>query len=979
MSLPKNSCAGKYSIKEVKMKRAKRFLVFCLSCALALSTATLTPITVRAEGTLPDVDASGVILADASRSAPIEVTETEQTYIFTSTTDADAANNWDTPVFFVFSGSTELFAGRSDAFGWMPGGNTDNLPEGYKFEKTFTAPFADWASWLSDNKVGVQCKITMRMVNDYAVVGFYNNGVTTISTIPASGVASVVLSGEHCKLTNITQSNDHLDLTSAINQITGGGGDNNDVPAGTFELVDNSPGFRKSESPRMEVAEEIKSYTFTATSNADASENWHTPCFFVYAEDGAELFAGRSDVYGWIGANNTNDGLPTGYNYEKTFELPFVDWASWLNDNKAGVECKITMQKVGNYAIVALSNQGVTSVTTIPVSAVPSVTVSGENCKVTNIVPSEAHIDLSAAIEKLPEDPGTDEPGTDEPGTDEPGTDTPGGVFLDCDTFWGAHTTGFEITDEPHTYKFHTKTDEGKTNNWETPLFVIFHSDNALVDGDGYREYGVIRSDNWYWDGVGTVAPIRKASEQSIPGDDAAWAAWQAANRNGVDSTVTTQMYNGFALIGVSNNGLTTTYAVPVDPAVKNYVSLTGEWCVLSDLQTVDQHIDLAAAKASADNKTPPSNNSNNSSAPAAPASEVRAVAGGEILSGSAWWSGMAIGSNQLMSGDGTWTWVVQASSLIDGYGAFSVEIYDPVTNGYITTGSDKNAWTAEGFDPAKATVIGVAPQLASELVEGHAYVVTVTRSGNSFAVQYVDFAENREICTLVITPGEIVSNDVQIHVMAQVGTYLTAFCEGTLVDAPAAKKAATSGEVLKGTEWWNGMMRGTDHLMSGDGTWTWTVRASSLADGYGAFSVEIFDPATNGYITTGSDKNAWTAEGFDPAKAVVSGVPSQLDSKLVEGHTYAVTVTRSGNTFTLRYADHTTGKEMCTLAITPGEIAGKDVQIHVMAQVGTFATSFNAGTLIAALGDTTPVWLYAIALIGIAAIAFGLKKRFTK
>ncbi len=111
----------------------------------------------------------------------------------------------------------------------------------------------------------------------------------------------------------------------------------------------------------------------------------------------------------------------------------------------------------------------------------------------------------------------------------------------------------------------------------------------------------------------------------------------------------------------------------------------------------------------------------------------------------------------------------------------------------------------------------------------------------------------------------------------------------------------------------------------------------------------------------------------------MVSGVPSQLDSKLVEGHTYAVTVTRSGNTFTLRYADHTTGKEMCTLAITPGEIAGKDVQIHVMAQVGTFATSFNAGTLIAALGDTTPVWLYAIALIGIAAIAFGLKKRFTK
>ena len=112
---------------------------------------------------------------------------------------------------------------------------------------------------------------------------------------------------------------------------------------------------------------------------------------------------------------------------------------------------------------------------------------------------------------------------------------------------------------------------------------------------------------------------------------------------------------------------------------------------------------------------------------------------------------------------------------------------------------------------------------------------------------------------------------------------------------------------------------------------------------------------------------------------AVVSGVPSKLESNLVAGHTYAVTVTRSGNTFTIRYSDHTTGKEICTLVITPGEIVGKDVQIHVMAQVGTFVTSFNEGTLIAALGDSVPAPLYAIALIGIAAVLFGLKKRFAK
>ena len=340
----------------------------------------------------------------------------------------------------------------------------------------------------------------------------------------------------------------------------------------------------------------------------------------------------------------------------------------------------------------------------------------------------------------------------------------------------------------------------------------------------------------------------------------------------------------------------------------------------------------------------------------------------------------MAIGSNQVMSGDGTWTWTVQASALANGYGAFSVEIYDPATNGYITTGSDMNAWTAEGFDPAKASVSGVAAELASNLVEGHVYAITVTRSGNTFTFHYMDHTAGTEVCTLTITPGETVSNDVQIHIMAQVGSYVTAFNQGTTIATfGATPKTRMLGEILTGTAWWTGMTTGSNHTMSGDGTWTWTVKAASLIDGYGAFSVEIYDPGTNGYITTGSDMNAWTAEGFDPAKATVTGVPAELASNLVEGHTYAVSMSRSGNTFTIEYTDHTTGKKICTLVITPSETISKDVQTHVMAQVGTFATAFNEGTLIASLGDSVPVVLYVIAVIGIAAIAFGAKKRFSR
>lgn len=973
------------------MKGVKRFLVFFLSCALALSTMGLAPMTARAEtDTLPDLDCSGGWRQP--ESSRIEVTATEKTYVFTSTTNNGANERWHAPIFFVYSADgTELFAGRSDLYGWAGDANTiGGLPQGYDYQRS-NSPVDDaaWATWLENNKKGAECKITMQQHGGSVKVTFSVNGVTSITTIPTSDTTYVTLSGEQCKLTNIrlegtADSDDSGDDDS---------GDDNSGDDDSREVFLECGDFWSAHTEGFEITEEAHTYEFHSKTKAGLGANkyWLTPLYVVFHSEDKEVNGAGYKEYGVIRSDNwywDEHGDAEESNITQA-TASTADWGAWLAENVKGVDCTVTTQLYNGNALIGVSNGGVTATYAVPVdsSIINYLSLSGQSCTLSDLRPSDQHIDLSAAkasVDATTDEPGTDEPGTDEPGTDEPGTDTPGGVFLDCPGWWQAHTAGMEITEEPQTYTFHSKTYAGKMENWNTPVFVVFNSEDGFVKeagAAGYTEYGVIRSDHFHWgDSISETSVVYPAGFDADW--DASWAAWQAANRAGVDCTVTTQLYNGYALVGVSNNGITTTYAININPAVKNYLSLTGELCTLSNLQTSDQHIDLTAAKAGADAGIAPSNNtnnSNNSSAPAAPASSVQAIAGGEVLSGSAWWSGMAIGSNQPMSGDGTWSWVVQATSLMDGYGAFSVEVYDPATNGYITTGSDMNAWTAEGFDPAKAMVLGVPAELASNLVEGHAYVVTVTRSGNSFTVQYVDFTDNKEICTLTIVPDEMVSNDVVVHVMAQVGTYVTAFCEGALIDAPAGAKAAKGGEVLKGTEWWAGMMKGADRIMSGDGTWTWTVKASSLMDGYGAFSVEIYDPSTNGYITTGSDKNAWTAEGFNPDTALVTGVPKTLDSKLVEGHTYAVTVTRLGNTFTVRYTDHTTGKEICTLVITPAEIVGKNVQIHVMAQVGTFATAFNEGTLIAALGDSIPVAFYVIAVIGLAAILFGLKKRFTR
>lgn len=969
-------------------KRFKKPLATFLSCVLALSTAAIAPITAKAEGETVDCT-GGYRKAESSR---IEVTEAEKTYTFTSTTNKDATFNWNSPSFVVYSeNNSQLFVGRSDAYGMVDNNTNMLLPPGFDFQR-FNEP-ADapaWGEWLQKNKDGADCSITVHQDGNSVIVAFTNNGVSSTTTIPANGKTYVALTGENCTLSNVTE-NGQDDVV--LQGITCNGYN-----------IDNRTG-------AIEVTSEVKTYSFTSTSVG--TENFHTPIVVVSQEIESgkpfDVFVVRSDLYGWL-AYNTNF-LPPGYQYGASFELPFLGWDSWLEDNKNGVECRITMRQDGNNAIVTLYNNGITSTATIPTSGKAYVALTGELCKLTDIKLSEGDDGGSEDDNPGNDNPGNDNPGDDNPGNDHPEDDNPkdedNDFRLDCPTFWSAHTAGFEITAERHTYTFDSKTYAEALDLYHAPFVVVYHSGNGLVNGDGYKEYAVIRMDNWNWDTEGATAQIgqdtaviRKATEAFPEGFD--WAVWQEANRNGAKCTVTTQLYNGCALIGVSDNGLTATYAIRVDSSVKNYLSLSGDHCTLTNLkETNENHIDLSQAEVAANTSFNPPNTSTPTTptnpapapapaapAPAAAAPAVTAIQGGEILSGTAWWTGMVVGSNHNMSGDGTWTWTIQATSLIDGYGAFSVEIYDPATNGYITTGSDMNAWTAEGFDPAKATVSGVPAELASLLEEGHTYTVTVTRSGNTFTFHYVDYTTGAEICTLTVTPGETVSNDVQIHIMAQVGTYTTGFNAGNQIATFGAGRAG-GAETLSGTAWWTGMATGSNHTMSGNGTWTWTIKAVKLVDGYGAFSVEIYDPATNGYITTGSDKNAWTAEGFDPAKSSVSGVPNgsddglvqtaEIGSTLVEGHTYAVTVKRSGNTFTFDYVDHTTGEGICTLVITPGETVSNDVQIHVMAQVGTYLTSFNEGTLIAALGDSVPVALYVIAFIGLAAIVFGAKKRFTK
>ena len=152
----------------------------------------------------------------------------------------------------------------------------------------------------------------------------------------------------------------------------------------------------------------------------------------------------------------------------------------------------------------------------------------------------------------------------------------------------------------------------------------------------------------------------------------------------------------------------------------------------------------------------------------------AQAAEDAETLSSAAWWSGTGVSRDYTLSGDGSLTFDIDfTEGDATGYGAFSVELVSSMDdgNGFITTGSDKNAWYAEKMENNGDPIQGIADPLLSDIVVGHKYKVTVERSGANFTVTYVDATDNTEYCKLIANNTKM-ANDVRVHFMAQIGTY---------------------------------------------------------------------------------------------------------------------------------------------------------------------------------------------------------------
>lgn len=166
---------------------------------------------------------------------------------------------------------------------------------------------------------------------------------------------------------------------------------------------------------------------------------------------------------------------------------------------------------------------------------------------------------------------------------------------VDSPAFWGAHSSGIEITAEGVDITFTSTSYEDAANNWEGPMYILFTDTEPKVNAtlDQYKEYWVQRGDNWGWIGetnTGDMAAVNALGITMVStcADwDALWANFVANCKAGCEVKIHAELQEGNAVITMELQGLSMVTTVPVDTDKPVYLALSGEKVKLSNIKAV--------------------------------------------------------------------------------------------------------------------------------------------------------------------------------------------------------------------------------------------------------------------------------------------------------------------------------------------------------------------------------------------------------
>ena len=162
--------------------------------------------------------------------------------------------------------------------------------------------------------------------------------------------------------------------------------------------------------------------------------------------------------------------------------------------------------------------------------------------------------------------------------------DVPAGDIpnVQVDGYRTASSEGIPFDDEME-ISFHSKSLPTARLVWHCPFVVLYTSDDATVNGPGYREFALIRFDGENWE---TDDRLENKMIVSKNASFTGWDVWKVMNRIGFDCTVTFKRKGNVLTVFTENGGISIKNITTLDQSVKNvYVTLTGDQCAITNIR----------------------------------------------------------------------------------------------------------------------------------------------------------------------------------------------------------------------------------------------------------------------------------------------------------------------------------------------------------------------------------------------------------
>ncbi|SFD14955.1 HD domain-containing protein [Ruminococcus albus] len=204
-----------------------------------------------------------------------------------------------------------------------------------------------------------------------------------------SRYAHVSISGQHCEIHNITvETDEHETPAEVIPRIAEEISYTKNCPTGDVPNVEVD-GPRLSSSKGIPILDGM-TLSFHTMSYQTARLVWHCPYFCLFYSSDGNVYGSEYREYLLLKLNGENWDSAEDVDNKITVEQKndFEGWTAWLEKNKLGIDCTVTIKRVDNKIIMQTENLGIAlhSVSTINDGTKDIfVALTGDQCAISDI------------------------------------------------------------------------------------------------------------------------------------------------------------------------------------------------------------------------------------------------------------------------------------------------------------------------------------------------------------------------------------------------------------------------------------------------------------------------------------------------------------------------------------------------------------------------------------------------------------------